>query len=201
MCIINVDVFFRIGKNGQWRIAIQSGKCWISATERFQRNAQREIPTNILTFVACWVCDSVFKTKRCSKHEMLTNENRQTDNPITVTLTAHACRGLMKQYNIKQSYSNSCHSNTAIGHAPTRGGAMHTYKSTLHAPITSLEWLNLPLLPFLPFHNLPFWPRSYPEELGCMAQSMDGAVSWIFHVVWSYNYSIPSLRLRRRHMC
>ena len=33
----------------------------------------------------------------------------------------------------------------------------HTFTSLeqIHAPITSLEWLNLPLLPFLPFHNLP----------------------------------------------
>ena len=33
----------------------------------------------------------------------------------------------------------------------------HTFTSLeqIHVPITSLEWLNLPLLPFLPFHNLP----------------------------------------------
>ena len=33
----------------------------------------------------------------------------------------------------------------------------HTFTSLeqIHAPITSLEWLNLPLLPFLPFRNLP----------------------------------------------
>ena len=42
---------------------------------------------------------------------------------------------------------------------PQQSEELHTftYKSTLeliHAPITSLEWLNLPLLPFLPFHNL-----------------------------------------------
>ena len=32
----------------------------------------------------------------------------------------------------------------------------HTFTSLeqIHAPITSLEWLNLPRLPFLPFHNL-----------------------------------------------
>ena len=42
-----------------------------------------------------------------------------------------------------------------------------TYNTTLeqiHAPIPSVEWLNSPLLSFIPFHNLSSWWRSHPKE-------------------------------------
>ena len=55
---------------------------------------------------------------------------------------------------------------------PQQWAEPHTFtcKSTLwihvHAPITSLEWLNSPLLLFLPLLNSPSWPWSHPEETG-----------------------------------
>ena len=65
----SICMLFCIAKNDWQRIAVQCGKCWVSATGQFQRT--------ILTFVARWVCDSVFKMNRCSRREMLTN--RHTD--------------------------------------------------------------------------------------------------------------------------
>ena len=43
------------------------------------RSGFRENPTYFLSFVACWVCDSVFRTNRRSRGEMWLNG--QTDTP------------------------------------------------------------------------------------------------------------------------
>ena len=87
--------FFRIAKNGRLWIAAQCGKCWISATEQFRK----EIPTNLVTFVAHQVRDIDFRMNRRSRGEMWHNRHTQTDrqtHPTTVTLAAHTRRRLMK---------------------------------------------------------------------------------------------------------
>ena len=72
---------------------------WISATKQFQRK-----PHKFLTFVARWIRDIDFRTNRRSRGEMWLNRERHTHthththtqtNPTTVTLAAHACRGLI----------------------------------------------------------------------------------------------------------
>ena len=54
--------FFHIAKNGWRRIAVQCGKCWISATKRFQRNPHKPF----------WPSLSI---------EYVTSISRQTDAP------------------------------------------------------------------------------------------------------------------------
>ena len=64
-------------------------------------------------------------------------------------------------YNSNNNNNNNNTQKAAIATLPLtthpQWAEPHTFTSLepIHAPITSLEWLNLPLLPFLPFHNLP----------------------------------------------
>ena len=77
----------------------------------------RENATKFLTFVARWVGDSVFRTNRSSRGEMWLNgqTHRHTDTATTVTLAAHARRGLNRyiqylamHFNAHIWYVSSC---------------------------------------------------------------------------------------------
>ena len=58
-----------------------------------KRGGFRENPTKYMTYVARWVCDSIFKTNKCFWSELPTN--RHTHRTTTVTLAAYACRRLI----------------------------------------------------------------------------------------------------------
>ena len=53
-------------------------------------------PQIFFTYVACWVCDSVFKTNRRFWSELPTNGH--THRTTTITLAAHVCRGLINTF-------------------------------------------------------------------------------------------------------
>ena len=58
-----------------------------------QRSSFRENPTHFLTSVGSWVCELVFDAWRSEF-----SHNRQTNTTTTVTLAAHARRGLIIMY-------------------------------------------------------------------------------------------------------
>ena len=58
-----------------------------------QRSSFRENPTYFLTSVGSWVCELVFDAIYDWRSEF--SHNRQTNTTTTVTLAAHARRGLM----------------------------------------------------------------------------------------------------------
>ena len=116
-----------IGSNAHACFPLKHGRPYVwpsngGSARSQKRMGFRENPTNFLTFVARSVCDSVFKTNRRFISELPTNgqTDRQTDRrtrTTTVTLAAHARRGLMTPWFIKlrkpcclnnDSEANSC---------------------------------------------------------------------------------------------
>ena len=67
-----------------------------------QRSSFRENPTYFLTSVCSWVCELVFDAIYDWRSEF--SHNRQTNTTTTVTLAAHARRGLMTDKH--DNYSN-----------------------------------------------------------------------------------------------
>ena len=109
-----------IGSNAHACFPLKNGRPYVwpsngGSARSQKRMGFRENPTNFLTFVARSVCDSVFKTNRRFISELPTNgqTDRQTDRrtrTTTVTLAAHARRGLMKSTKVQTlgAYCMSC---------------------------------------------------------------------------------------------